>query len=81
MLSKKAAILSAAALLVQQTEAVKLQSQNKFFGFPRMGNFGSMFGGGDFDPFRDSFNAFHNIDEDMHRMESEMSHQPIGGNT
>ena len=46
-----------------------------------MGNFGSMFGGDDFDPFRDSFNAFHNIDEDMHRMESEMGHQPLGGNT
>ena len=71
MLSKKAAILSTAAVLIQQSEAVKIQNQNKFFGFPRMGgfgNFGSMFGNDDFDPFKDSFNAFHNIEEDMHRM-------------
>ena len=84
MLSKQAALISAATVLVQQTEAVKIQNQNKFFGFPHMSGFGSsMFGNDDFfaDPFKDSFNAFHNIEEDMHRMQDQMSHQPIGGNT
>lgn len=48
-----------------------------------MGSFGSMFGNDDFfaDHFKDSFNAFHNIEEDMHRMQDQIGHQPIGGNT
>ena len=81
MLSKQAAIISAAAVLIKQTEAVKLQNKNEFFGFPTFGNFGSMLGGGSFDPFGDSFNSFHNIENDMQRMQGEMSHQPLGGNT
>jgi hypothetical protein len=63
---------------------LKLQNKSEFFGFPAFGNFGSMLGGGmggGFDPFGDSFNSFHNIEDDMQRMQGEMSHQPLGGNT
>lgn len=71
MLSKKITFVSAAAVLVQQAEATKLQNKNKFIDFPDFPHFGNMMGMGSLDPFGNDFGfgGFNNIEKEMHNMQ------------